>query len=866
MRTTKVSINEDPSRLVKALRTAARAEGLETAVDLGLNLIHYRWLYAETPGAWAEFTDALRKGMHQFASEHFVGSPSLRRVSPGVLEASTRAFANVAADHPQDEELRVFLHRAFEEMLILRETQLGRASGESASRPEIAKLLGEVCGSGPRLLDPTCGIGSSLLRSARAHSRQSVEGFDISVFAATTAEARFELAGICAQITTRDWLAEDSAGKWDSVCFEPPFSLELNRTQLEMNPEVGPRSDMVWLYRATRALSPGGFAAVVVPARTLSSPSDERHRTDLLDLDLVEAIISLPRNASLGTSIETCIWILRGTSDAVKTKKVLLINAESLFLGDESVQSAGLAQIIDLVLHWREKSELAPTDEWRAGVLSHDALKTKGSLLPSAHLGRPPLVTEPRPRSSGRGLTELRLAGFKAVDKELIAQLKPLTLVFGRNSAGKSSLIQSLLLLRASLHGPKLITQGEGFDLGSYRGLVNRHDTSRAMGFGVAFASAPHLDSSVEIPNPGLLRSLDVQFEQTPGGVPLTRKVRIGLGENFFEVRRDNFLVDEPFQLRINAAVEIVQLVNSEHFTFPSRKSSPQAHVRVQLALKRLGLEYFGIPANGSVPGSRHLIDFSPVESEYRKGLERAALARAIGLLTSVADELQALLDRAVYLGPLRRAPQRISSRQDSKATATDIPFFLLDNISERSLISGWMRRLEIPYDLDVLSFASAPGAHVLGDIASVVLTNANLGTTLSTADVGFGVSQVLPILVELSARRDTTILIEQPEIHLHPAMQSRLADIMIESIDEAGRGNQIIAETHSEHIMLRVQRRIREGTLDPDLVSVVYVDQDESGSASAQQLRIDMNGEFIDHWPHGFFAERFDEIFSGLL
>jgi len=176
------------------------------------------------------------------------------------------------------------------------------------------------------------------------------------------------------------------------------------------------------------------------------------------------------------------------------------------------------------------------------------------------------------------------------------------------------------------------------------------------------------------------------------------------------------------------------------------------------------------------------------------------------------------------------------------------------------------MRRLEMPYDLDVLSFAAVPGAHVLGDIASVVLTNKKLGTTLSTADVGFGVSQVLPILVELSARRDTTILIEQPEIHLHPAMQSKLADIMIESIDEAGRGNQIIAETHSEHIMLRIQRRIRENLLDPELVSVIYVDHNEEGAASAQQLRLDENGEFIDDWPHGFFAERFDEMFSGLL
>ena len=249
----------------------------------------------------------------------------------------------------------------------------------------------------------------------------------------------------------------------------------------------------------------------------------------------------------------------------------------------------------------------------------------------------------------------------------------------------------------------------------------------------------------------------------------------------FRSSRRDNFLINAPFRLSSEAAADLVKLANSEHFTFPSRKPSPDAHRRVQSSLKRLGQDYVQIEADGGVPGSETLIDFAPIESEHRKGLEKAALRRALGLMASVTDELQALLDRTVYLGPLRQPPQRISSRQRSKAT-TDIPFFLLDNVSERSLISGWMRRLEMPYDLDVLSFAAVPGAHVLGDIASVVLTNKKLGTTLSTADVGFGVSQVLPILVELSARRDTTILIEQPEIHLHPAMQSKLADIMIES------------------------------------------------------------------------------------
>ena len=74
-------------------------------------------------------------------------------------------------------------------------------------------------------------------------------------------------------------------------------------------------------------------------------------------------------------------------------------------------------------------------------------------------------------------------------------------------------------------------------------------------------------------------------------------------------------------------------------------------------------------------------------------------------------------------------------------------------------------------------------------------------------------------------------ICVEQPETHLHPRLQARLADLFIEATQEGGRGNQMIVETHSEHLMLRIQRRIREGSLNPSQVSVVYIDQDTEGA-----------------------------------
>ena len=102
----------------------------------------------------------------------------------------------------------------------------------------------------------------------------------------------------------------------------------------------------------------------------------------------------------------------------------------------------------------------------------------------------------------------------------------------------------------------------------------------------------------------------------------------------------------------------------------------------------------------------------------------------------------------------------------------------------------------------------------------------------------------------------------EQPEIHLHPALQAELADVFIETA-LGQRKNTFILETHSEHLILRLLRRIREGKITPDDVGVVYVEPLARGSRFIE-LRIDDEGDFIDEWPGGFFEESFHEKFAG--
>ena len=154
--------------------------------------------------------------------------------------------------------------------------------------------------------------------------------------------------------------------------------------------------------------------------------------------------------------------------------------------------------------------------------------------------------------------------------------------------------------------------------------------------------------------------------------------------------------------------------------------------------------------------------------------------------------------------------------------------------------------------------------------IQDLVLIDKRSNTPVSHRDVGIGVSQVLPVLVSAYASTGKLIAIEQPEIHLHPALQAELGDVFLESaLGESG--NRFLIETHSEHLILRILRRIREtseGDLRPDAtpvrpedVAVLYVQPRPEG-AEIIELPITPDGEFDRRWPDGFFSERAKELF----
>ena len=130
--------------------------------------------------------------------------------------------------------------------------------------------------------------------------------------------------------------------------------------------------------------------------------------------------------------------------------------------------------------------------------------------------------------------------------------------------------------------------------------------------------------------------------------------------------------------------------------------------------------------------------------------------------------------------------------------------------------------------------------------------------------DVGFGISQVLPVLVQcFYAPAGSIILMEQPEIHLHPSAQSALADVMIDVINSkengADRNIQLIIETHSEHFLRRLQRRIAEDSVPRENVSAYFANITKT-PATLEPLQIDIGGN-IQNWPKNFFGDEMGDI-----
>jgi predicted ATPase len=166
--------------------------------------------------------------------------------------------------------------------------------------------------------------------------------------------------------------------------------------------------------------------------------------------------------------------------------------------------------------------------------------------------------------------------------------------------------------------------------------------------------------------------------------------------------------------------------------------------------------------------------------------------------------------------------------------------------------VAWWLQELGLIY-----SFKLEPVAKGSNLYRVSARTSPSSSEVLIT-DVGFGVSQVLPVLVLcFYAPEGSTILLEQPEIHLHPSAQAGLADVLVDAVQRGGV--QIVLESHSEHLLRRLQRRIAEEKIDADDVALYFCHR-KDGWSEADRLNLNLYG-YIENWPEGFFGDQMEEV-----
>ena len=267
-----------------------------------------------------------------------------------------------------------------------------------------------------------------------------------------------------------------------------------------------------------------------------------------------------------------------------------------------------------------------------------------------------------------------------------------------------------------------------------------------------------------------------------------------------------------------------------------------------------------------------------PPEKFYRFADATLARFQNAGFLSDFSLETERMLNALFYLGPLRSHPERIYTW--SGETPPDVGMrgesavaaLLAAENDGRKLnrgrkqrqsgfapfIAEWMKELGVIYSFTVKRVAKGRK-----EFEVLIRTHAD-APEVKLTDVGFGISQVLPALVEaFYAPRNSTVWMEQPEIHLHPEVQAHLGDAFISAVQawEGGqpRNVQLIVESHSEHFLTRLQRRVAEGVIAPQDIAIYFCKRSEK-SAKLEPLQLDLYGN-IENWPDNFFGNEMEDI-----
>lgn len=570
----------------------------------------------------------------------------------------------------------------------------------------------------------------------------------------------------------------------------------------------------------------------------------------------------------------------------------------------------------------------------------------------------------------------LQTENFKSFSEPTIFPIRPLTLLFGPNSSGKSSFLKSLLLLKQTYENGRLdqlCPNGPLINLGTYEEFVFNHDKNKKLTFsfqinikdihrkigslqcayGIDYLNYFEETDIAEEHKFSLTKELShilnqyktltVSFSYSQSQPDESIKldlIKFYLGDektSFLEwkLEWDKYIYrgaysdfkhsfwklywevfDKPNknefiikQLKTECTLDGWHDENDEKVMekFWERANKIKAVIKSKQRGFKQALKLYDLLLKGSsLSFERGLIMFN-AQSDFWESIEDEGyfFSGPMTILRFVNDAIENFFQDFNYIGPLRAFPKRYYIFDENNSFASysfenvEAPYQFFRDKNLLQEVNKELRKLHIPYEIKIAKFLNQNLNVESNILFSIDLFNVHTKRLDNLADVGFGFSQILPIIARccLTINRPhystnsrnpqpETILIEQPELHLHPAMQTEIGDLFIRAatidINEANQGSEeerfisprirnfLILETHSEHIILRILRRIRETTeemlgkgfhISPNDVAVLYIKPGTNGSV-VHHLPITDDGDFEFDWPDGFFEERDEELF----
>lgn len=575
-------------------------------------------------------------------------------------------------------------------------------------------------------------------------------------------------------------------------------------------------------------------------------------------------------------------------------------------------------------------------------------------------------------------ITEIALTNFRSFQATQVIPLAPVTLMFGPNSVGKSSVLQALFYLQQILAkghcDPQRIDVLGEKHIGGFASLVNGGDLSKRIVIKLHVAKNDSIGASYnqlyELINEDFGLTVDSPTADAAG---FAVELHIGWSKSAetayvacYKLWLDDTLIAEltsdagmkqpvlawlnyqhPTLLTVGDAEEVAEregegFVSVLHELLNAQRPTQQVSRRDSWHVPEMTFVHAELGFKGFA-GALPLLG-KRLESTFDHGDARIT-TRLHEILSDVLvaplDNLLTLLNQSLCIGPLRMVPDALRQANPypeqkdwySGAAAWDVVSALSRQHKAPALlteINHWMKHIGLGYSLRAKSIVSkvvysgsddGPGelramldAH--GDKLEISFSGvdeegnpaeqkapidiqtlkellqelapdstATKGAVIEQvrnqwglwddarqcevafSEVGVGISQLFPLIVAAVVARQGLVTCEQPELHVHPRIQVGIGDLLTQANSQCS----FLIETHSEHLILRILRRIRESSegelpdclqpLAPKDVSIIYLDT-AAGGVKATRIEIDRDGEFTSRWPNGFFAERGEELF----